>query len=104
MAALTLLEVSLHDSEQAHGARNHHTIALRANAAGCLAALGRNEEAVALFRQAIDDSSALFGANHPDTVALHDELSAIVQDGAPRSAASSSDSTSANRVEVTSST
>lgn len=104
MAALTLLEVTLHDSEQAHGSRNPHTIAMRANAAGCLAALGRGSEAVALFRQAFEDSAALLGANHPDTVALHDELSSLVQDGAPRSAASSSDSTSANRVEVISST
>lgn len=104
MSALTLLEVTLHDSEQAHGARNPHSIALRANAAGCLAALGRRDEAAALFQQAIDDSAALIGPNHPDTVALHDELRSIVQDGAPRNAASSSASTSANRVEVISST
>jgi hypothetical protein len=104
MSALTLLEVTLHDSEQAHGARHPHTIALRANAAGCLAALGRGDEAVALFRQAVDDSAALLGANHPDTVGLHEELLSVVQDGAPRNAASSSDSISPNRVEVISST
>lgn len=104
VAALTLLEVALHDSEQAHGPRSAHTIALRANAAGCLAALGRDDEAVALFRQAFADSSAMLGANHPDTVALHDELMSVLQEGSPRSAASSSASTSANRVEVISST
>jgi hypothetical protein len=104
VAALTLLEVTLHDAEQAHGARNQHTIALRANVADCLAALGRGDEAVAVYRRAVDDSAALLGANHPDTVALHEEMTNVVQDAEPRKAVSSSDSISVKRVEVISST
>jgi Tetratricopeptide repeat len=102
VAALTLLDVALPDSEQAPGARNQHTIALRANVAACLAALGRCDEAVAAYRRAVDDSAELLGANHPDTVALHEEMQGVVQ--APRKASSSSDSISAKRVEVISST
>jgi len=110
-SALTLIEVALLDSEHAHGTRFQHTIALRANAAACLAALGRPEEAVAEFRRAVDDSAALLGANHPDTVALHEDMlmaqgepAGAAQEGVPRNAASNSDSMSANRAEVISST
>ncbi|HET6259538.1 MAG TPA: hypothetical protein VFE39_12880, partial [Pseudonocardia sp.] len=51
-----------------------HTIALRANVAGCAALLGRWLEAAAGFERAAADSAAVLGHQHPDTVALQDDL------------------------------
>ncbi|HYH33503.1 MAG TPA: tetratricopeptide repeat protein [Pseudonocardia sp.] len=77
-SAVTLLEAALGDAEQAHhGARHEHTIALRGNVAACLASLGHTDEAAAGFRRAAADSAALLGRDHPETVALREELANV---------------------------
>jgi hypothetical protein len=72
--ALPLLGAALAHAEGAHGSRNEHVIALRANIAGCLALLGRTPEAVATFQRAISDAVALLGRQHPETVMLFTDM------------------------------
>jgi tetratricopeptide (TPR) repeat protein len=73
-SALTLLKAALHDAEHAFTGQHQHTIALRAAAAACYAHLGRHRDAVTEFERAATDSTALLGRNHPETVAVFDDL------------------------------
>ena len=47
--------------------------------AASIAAQGRNEEAIALYREAYEKQSRVLGTDHPDTVITANELAALAQ-------------------------
>ena len=64
----------LRDAEQAHGDRDLHTLTLRWCLGSMQAALGNVEIAVDELSRALTDTDAMFGADHPDTLAVREEL------------------------------
>ncbi|MDT7578526.1 MAG: hypothetical protein QOH17_4859, partial [Pseudonocardiales bacterium] len=53
------------------------TVVLRANLGRCLLQLDRPASAQPLLARALQDCTALLGANHPDSVMLRGELSRL---------------------------
>ncbi|MEU1480497.1 tetratricopeptide repeat protein [Streptomyces sp. NPDC005760] len=65
---------ALRDAERVFGARSADTTTIRATVAVCLQRLARYEEAVALFRQVVEERLDHYGPEHPRTLAARRDL------------------------------
>ena len=80
---MTVLTRALGEAQETYGSAHRHTNAIRAGLACCHALSGQLMAAAAALDHAIADSTALLGADHPDTAELLADREELLAHRAP---------------------